>query len=50
MRPPIMVTNTDRSGKVMDGKWYVRVGKRYRTFNEAAFKASGLDWLKKQLG
>jgi hypothetical protein len=44
-----MITNTDRQGRVMDGKWYIRVGKRNRTFGEKDWLTEGLAWLNGQM-
>lgn len=56
MRPPITirgadraVKNTDRGGKVMDGKWFVRIGKRAREFTEADWAKDGLAWVSAQI-
>lgn len=48
MRPKITVTNVDRHGNVSDS-WHVRVGNKWRTFNEAAWKASGIGWINDQI-
>jgi uncharacterized protein YodC (DUF2158 family) len=48
-KPPITITNTDKSGKVMNGRWYVRVGKRWRTFTEKEWVAVGQQWIARQM-
>ncbi|AAN01710.1 hypothetical protein FDI14_gp094 [Mycobacterium phage SirDuracell] len=50
MRPKIMVTNTDKNGKVTDS-WFVRVGKKSRTFSAADAKTGAhVKWINEQLG
>jgi hypothetical protein len=48
-REAVVVKNTDRAGKVMPGKWFVRIGKKSRTFEEADWIKDGLVWVNKAL-
>ena len=48
MRPPILIKNTNRFGKVTN-KWYVRVGKEWRLLGEKEFENGGLEWINRQL-
>ena len=47
-RPPIVIKNTDKSGKVTR-KWFIRVGSKSRLIDQSNI-AEGLAWLDKQLG
>lgn len=47
---PVMVKNTDKFGKLLDGKWFVRVGKSSRLFSQQEWAEGGIEWISKQLG
>lgn len=49
MRPPILVTNCNKFGKVTN-KWFVKIGKKWRVFGQKEWEAGGIDWINEQLG
>lgn len=48
MRPPIIIKNHDKAGKVFDG-WYVRVGTASRVFNQSDWESGGIEWINAQI-
>lgn len=48
-RPKITVTNVGKDGKVSDSKWFVRVGEKWRTFDQAGWVAGGVEWINSQV-
>lgn len=46
---PVLVKNTDKTGKVMPGSWYVRVGKKWRVFSEVEWVGGGVEWVNAQM-
>ena len=46
MRPKILVTNSDRNGKVYDPpRWFAQVGKSKKVFTQGAWEAGGAQWI-----
>ena len=48
MRPPVLIKNTNKFGKVTN-KWYVRIGKEWKLFSQKEWENGGLEWISKQL-
>lgn len=48
MRPIITVTNVDRHQNITD-EWHVRIGNKWKTFNQESWQASGIEWINTQL-
>lgn len=48
MRPPIVIKNTNRFGKVTN-KWHVRVDKEWKVFGQQEWENGGFAWINKQL-
>lgn len=48
MQVPVLIKNTNRFGKTTN-KWYVRVGKEWRLFNQKEWENGGIAWVNQQL-
>lgn len=48
MRPPILIKNTNKFGKVTT-KWYVRIGKEWRLFSQKEWENGGAEWINQQI-
>lgn len=47
-RPKVTVTNVGKNGQV-GSEWHVKINSKWKTFTEAAWKASGIKYINEQL-